>query len=200
MRVVACTAVMLAVVAVGCGGNSSEGSDLLHDAGGNAYDVREMLDGRMWMTGNLNLDLPNSYCYGGVASECLRFGRLYTWTSAGEACRLLGPMWRLPTDHEWRQMAREYGGVRGDSEEDGQAAYKVLRQRGMSGFNAALGGSRESDGTYARIDDHGFYWTATETDMNTAWFYNFGRGAELLNRHGWRRQVDGHVCAVHQSV
>jgi hypothetical protein len=23
----------------------------------------------------------------------------------------------------------------------------------------------------------------TETDMNTAWFYNFGRGAELLNRH-----------------
>ena len=77
-----------------------------------------------------------------------------------------------------------FHGVRGDSEDDGQAAYKVLLQGGMSGFDAALGGSRESDGNYARIDDHGFYWTATETDMNTAWFYNFGRGAELLNRHG----------------
>jgi len=36
---------------------------------------------------------------------------------------------------------------------------------------------------YARVEEHGFYWTATEYDMEHAWFYNFGRGAGLLNRH-----------------
>jgi uncharacterized protein (TIGR02145 family) len=89
----------------------------------------------------------------------------------------------LPTDDEWRQMAKGYGGARGDSEDDGHAAYTALLGGGVSGFNALLGGGRESGGSYARVEAHGFYWTATEYDMEHAWFYNFGRGAGLLNRH-----------------
>ena len=133
--------------------------------------------------GNLNLDRPDSSCYGGRASACLQFGRLYTWASAVEACGLLGTGWRLPTDDEWRQLASEHGGVRGDSEDDGRAAYAALLKGGASGFDAVFGGSREPNGDYTRLDAHGFYWTATEDATNTAWFYNFGRGAELLNRH-----------------
>jgi hypothetical protein len=38
-------------------------------------------------------------------------------------------------------------------------------------------------GNYARIEEHGFYWSATQSDIDTAWFYNFGRGGGLLNRH-----------------
>jgi uncharacterized protein (TIGR02145 family) len=108
---------------------------------------------------------------------------LYTWPAAAEACRLLGTEWRLPTDDDWRQMAKVYGGVRGDSEDDGRAAYAALLAGGASGFGALLGGDRESEGAYARAEDHGFYWTATESDSGHAWFYNFGRGGRLLNRH-----------------
>ena len=136
------------------------------------------------MTDNLNLNLPNSYCYSDRASECLRFGRLYTWASAAEACSRLGTEWRLPTNDEWRQMAKGYGGVRGDSEDDGHGAYAALLKGGASGFNALLGGDRESDGSYARIEAHGFYWTATEVDADHAWFYNFGLGSQLLNPQG----------------
>lgn len=173
--------VIVAALAVGCDSRDSRG--LLRDADGNAYVLRDMLDGRTWMTDNLKLARPDSYCYGGVASECLRFGRLYTWASAAEACRLLGTRWRLPTDDEWRQMAKGYGGVRGDSKDDGQAAYTALLRGGVSGFNALLSGGRELGGNYARVEEHGFYWTATEYDRENAWFYNFGSGGGLLNRH-----------------
>lgn len=181
-RTVKYITVIVAVVASGCDGNDRRCS-VLRDADGNAYAVRIMADGRTWMTDNLNLALPDSYCYGGRAVECLRFGRLYTWASAVEACGLLGTGWRLPIDDEWRQMAKHYGGVREDSENSGQAAYKALLRGGLSEFNAVLGGDRESGGDYTRVEDHGFYWTATESDKHHAWFYNFGRGAGLLNRH-----------------
>ena len=62
-------------------------------------------------------------------------------------------------------------------------AYTALLAGGVSGFNALLSGGRESNGNYARGEEHGLYWTATEDDMEHAWFYNFGRGARLLNRH-----------------
>ena len=55
---------------------------------------------------------------------------------------------------------------------------------GSSGFDALLGGGREvTGGEYARLEAHGFYWTASETDASSAWFYNFGKGGVSLNRH-----------------
>ena len=77
-----------------------------------------------------------------------------------------------------------YGGVRGDSDDDGKAAYQALINGGNAVFNAVYGGHRDSaDGSYARVDAHGFYWTATETDVTNAWFYNFGKNGKILSRH-----------------
>jgi uncharacterized protein (TIGR02145 family) len=46
-----------------------------------------------------------------------------------------------------------------------------------------FGGRRNfNDSGYARLDAHGFYWTASETDAANAWLYNFGQ-ARFLNRH-----------------
>ena len=33
------------------------------------------------------------------------------WEAAKEGCKMLGAGWRLPTDAEWRAMAKEYGGA-----------------------------------------------------------------------------------------
>jgi hypothetical protein len=47
-----------------------------------------------------------------------------------------------------------------------------------------LGGSRDSDDAqYARLEAHGFYWTAKESGATSAWFNNFGKGGLSLNRH-----------------
>jgi len=52
---------------------------------------------------------------------------------------------------------------------------------GTSEFNAVFGGNR-SDGQYARLEEHGFYWTASENDSGDAPFYNFGKNGQALNR------------------
>jgi uncharacterized protein (TIGR02145 family) len=166
---------------LGCRDSSSR--SVVRDPDGNTYSSKRMRDGRTWVTDNLRPELPDSYCYDGIASRCRQFGRLYTWASAASACRLLGAGWRLPSNDEWRQMASGFGGVRGDAHDEGQAAYIALLKGGSSGFDALFGGDREPGGNYARVDDHGFYWTATESDAGHAWFYNFGRGGRLLNRH-----------------
>lgn len=146
------------------------------------YRSQRMADGKEWMTQNLDADLAPSYCYEDAEVNCGRYGRLYTWESARRACESLGHGWRLPEDAEWRQMAKQYGGVSEDSDDKGKAAYKALSAGGSSGFNAVLGGGRSNDGQYARLEAHGFYWTASQIDAPTAWFYNFGRGGLALHR------------------
>ena len=144
---------------------------------------RRLADGKDWMTDNLNVDVPQSYCYENDDKNCQRYGRLYTWESAQMGCRRFGNGWRLPTNDEWQKMAKLYGGVRGDSDDDGKSAYKALTAGGSAGFNVQFGGNRNSDdGQFKRMEAHGFYWTASETDAANAWFYNFGQ-ARFLNRH-----------------
>src|SRR5690606_9805781 len=131
---------------------------------------------------NLNVDVSSSYCDDDAEGNCERYGRLYTWASAQRACQVLGSGWRLPTDDEWRQLAKRHGGVMADSGDAGRAAFAALVSGGTSGFDAVLGGSR-SGGTYERAGAHGFYWTASEDDSRTARFYNFARNVQGLNRH-----------------
>jgi uncharacterized protein (TIGR02145 family) len=150
---------------------------------GTIYSSRRMPDGKQWMTENLNVNTGRSYCYEDAELNCRRYGRLYTWESAQRGCQSLGHGWRLPTNDEWRQMAKHYGGVRDDSDDGGKAAYTALLVGGSSGFNALFGGGRSDDGQYARLEAHGFYWTASESGPTSAWFYNLGRGGLILNRH-----------------
>jgi uncharacterized protein (TIGR02145 family) len=151
-------------------------------ASGTMYSSKRMADGKQWTTHNLDVNTMPSYCYEDAEPNCRRYGRLYTWESARRVCQSLGDGWRLPTDDEWRQMAKDYGGVSEDSDDRGKAAYKALLAGGNSGFNALLGGGRSDDGQYARLEAHGFYWTASESDPASGWFYNFGRGGQALHR------------------
>ena len=141
-----------------------------------------MADGREWTTENLDVEAAQSFCYDDSETNCRRYGRLYTWEAARRVCRSLGPGWRLPTDEEWRKLARAYGGVIEDSNDEGKSAYQQLLGDPASVFNAVLGGNRNPDGHYDRLEAHGFYWTDSEND-GQAVFYNFGKGGLALNRH-----------------
>jgi uncharacterized protein (TIGR02145 family) len=144
---------------------------------------KRMADGKVWTTANVAVDVAPSWCYDDTEANCRRYGRLYTWVSARQACAALGRRWRLPSNDEWQALATRYGGLLQESPEAGRAAFAALVSGGRSGFDAVLGGGRAMDGGFARADVHGFYWTATETGAGTAWFYNFGRGMQALNRH-----------------
>src|SRR5918996_1931493 len=163
------------------GAGSTQRSPTDQNQSGTIASSKRMADGNEWTTANLNVNTSSSYCYDDAEPNCRRYGRLYTWESAQRVCQSLGDGWRLPTDDEWRQMAKRYGGVSADSADKGRAAFTALLSGGTSGFNAVLGGNR-SDGQYARVEAHGFYWTASDNDSVSAPFYNFGKGGQALHR------------------
>ena len=168
-------------------------------ASGTINSSKRMADGKQWTTQNLDVNIAPSYCYDDAERNCGLYGRLYAWESARRGCRSLGDGWRLPTDDEWRRMATHYGGISEDSDDRGKAAYKALLAGGSSGFNALLGGGRSEDGQYARLEAHGFYWTATEIDPASGSFYNFGRGEQALHRQsGGEKQRAFSVRCVRQ--
>jgi uncharacterized protein (TIGR02145 family) len=170
-------------LAFGSFGTSSQHvSAQAQNPSGTMQTSKRMADGKQWTTHNLDVNTMPSYCYEDAELNCRRYGRLYTWESARRGCQSLGAGWRLPTNDEWRQMAKQYGGVRDDSGDGGKAAYNALVIGGSSGFNAVFGGGRSEDGQYARLEAHGFYWTASESGPSSAWLYNFGQ-ARILNRH-----------------
>jgi uncharacterized protein (TIGR02145 family) len=145
---------------------------------------KRFLDGKQWTTENLNVVTETSYCYDNSEQNCRQYGRLYTWVSAQQACRMLRGGWRLPSNEEWRQLGTQYGGIRQDSTDLGKAAYMALMTGGRSGFNAVFGGGRtDKSGEYLRLEGHGFYWSATESGPDHAWFYNLGKNAESFGRH-----------------
>ena len=150
---------------------------VITDRDGNIYRVKVLLDGKLWMGSNLTMKIPNSYYYGDTARAFL--GRLYTWKSATQGCKLLGKGWRLPTLSELRQLTALYGGA-GDSNQVRKQAFSALLYPGASGFDARPGGGRDPDGKYARLNAHGFYWTSTECDSSSAWYWNFAKGSGAL--------------------
>ncbi len=173
----------LAVVFVGLSCSTQRSVD---DGVGGGNTGARMPDGKLWMIENVNIAAADSYCYADRENNCRRYGRLYTWESAQRACLTFGDGWRLPTDSDWRELARHFGGVFDDAQDRGNASYQALLRGGRSGFDAVLGGGRAVDGRYDDLDAHGFYWTASEATLATALFYNFGRGSTALYR-----QLDG---------
>ena len=114
------------------------------------------------MAENLNYKIANSWCYDNKKRNCSKYGRLYTWEAAKEACP---SGWRLPTDEEWKEMAEYYGGCNNYGEGDGSAAYAALIEGGSSGFAALLGGDygddsdESNDSDFGRLGIDGHYWS-----------------------------------------
>jgi uncharacterized protein (TIGR02145 family) len=174
--------ILLSLV-MNCSGNRNPNESLLQHLNNESVRSKVMLDQMVWMTENLSIEIPGSFCQQDDSLNCIRYGRLYTWEAAKNGCSKLGDGWRLPTNEEWQIMAKWYGGIYDDSDDKGKSAYMNLLDGGNSEFNAYLGGNREANGNYERLGTHGFYWTSTEYESKEAWFYNFAKGSTLLNHH-----------------
>lgn len=164
----------------------------ISDRDGNTYTVKVMPDANQWMTQDLNIRVDSSWCFADDPANCKVYGRLYTYVSAAKACEMLGDGWHLPSQKDWEVLSDHYGGASNKSADWGKTAYKALQTGGESGFNATLGGNRElTGGQYARLNGHGFYWTTTEIDAQTAWVYNFGAGGKALHRQDGMGKGEG---------
>ena len=64
----------------------------IKDRDGNTYYTKVMKDGKRWMTKNMNVEVDNSWCYDNQTTNCDKYGRLYTYEAAKEACSSLGAL------------------------------------------------------------------------------------------------------------
>jgi len=129
---------------------------------------RVRIGNQTWMAENLNFQTGNSWCYGNDESNCQKYGRLYTWNAAMNACPA---GWRLPNDEDWNDLVAMAGG----SETAGK---KLKSQTGWNnngngtdefGFSALPGGGRYADGGFDDGGSWGLWWSAAEDGAGWAW-------------------------------
>ena len=130
------------------------------DRDGQTYKIVTIED-QVWMAENLNYETSASYCLKDDATNCIKYGRLYTWVAALSACP---DGWHLPSRSEWETLLSAVGG-------ESTAGTKLKSTSGWNssangtdayGFSALPAGVRNGD-TYS--DSGGYYaqfWSATE--------------------------------------
>ncbi|MCL2183628.1 MAG: fibrobacter succinogenes major paralogous domain-containing protein [Chitinispirillia bacterium] len=142
-----------------------------------------------WMAQNLNHQTATgSFCYGGDASTCKTYGRLYNWESAKSACQGLGSGWRLPNDADWNNMISAAGSNAGQKLKSKSRLPKSNNGTDELGF-AALPGGSGADGSYGNEGTFGNWWSATQQDtraMNIegTWVHNWSMcwaGSNICN-------------------
>ena len=62
---------------------------------------------QIWMAENLNYKTDSSFCYNDSAEYCSKYGRLYIWDAAMNACP---EGWHLPDTTEWVTLITAVGG------------------------------------------------------------------------------------------
>ncbi len=170
--------------------------DYVLDDQANRYSIKEMGDGRCWMTQNMRRrdinhrhagngaavdnDGTNKRLHDGVQANDVAYGAHYIWSiamqgSTAEKAQGICPAgWYVPTDLEWRQLEMAYGMTATQANTDGAwRGYDEgtrLKSGGNSGFNATLSGY---DAT-SNVNTVGYYWTSTRHTSSTSYaFYRY---------------------------
>jgi uncharacterized protein (TIGR02145 family) len=153
---------------------------------GTIYTWKVMKDGKKWLTVNLNVEVEHSWTYNDDPKCGEKYGRLYTWEAAKEACSQLGEGWRLPSDEDWKNLAIEYGGYHdwktGTVVGDPEQAYEALTEEGDSGFSAILAGWRDPAGDFDFLGENGIFWTNSLREESDARGFGFYRGRRMMAR------------------
>ena len=142
---------------------------------GKAYATVE-IGSQIWMAENLNYVAEGSVCYDNNAENCTKYGRLYDWNTAKNACP---DGWHLPSEENWEEMTAYTGG--GDTEGKKLKAKSDWNNRsdGSSGngtdefgFSALPGGGKYSfESNFVDIGDIGYWWSASEYNSDKAVLY-----------------------------
>jgi uncharacterized protein (TIGR02145 family) len=132
------------------------------------------IGGKTWMAQNLNYKTGNSWCYGNNNTNCDKYGRLYNWITAMNACP---SGWHPATRQEWDILVTAVGGY-------SMAGTRLKSTSGWNsggngtdnyGFSALPGGNRYyRDGSFNGTGYFGSFWTATERGNNFAYIRHLG--------------------------
>ena len=173
-----------------------EGNGTATDIEGNTFKTVKIGD-QVWMAENLKVthfrngdpipqisddsqwyDLTSgAYCnYENDSGKVEVYGRLYNWYAVNDS-RKIAPMgWHVPSDAEWQTLIDYLGGneVAGGKLKETGTEYWIEPNTGAtneSGFSALPGGFRDAYGNFNSIGGSAWFWTATASSENDAWYW-----------------------------
>jgi uncharacterized protein (TIGR02145 family) len=142
----------------------------------NDYKTKR-IGNQTWMAENWNCYVEDSYCYNNDPANCNKYGRLYNWDAAMEACPV---GWHLPSNDEWRKLE---GYVESNSGCNSCTGRHLKAKSGWNkggngkdtyGFSALPGGAGYLSGHFREVGKHGGWWSSTEGNSS----YAYGRGMD----------------------
>jgi uncharacterized protein (TIGR02145 family) len=166
-------------------GNGGSNSSLI-GTNGTLTDTRDKkpykwvkIGEQYWMAENLNYSADGSKCYGDDPANCAKYGRLYNWATAMTVCPI---GWHLPSDAEWGILMQFVNpNCLPTTDDNCPNAGKFLKATigwndydGQSGNGedkysfAALPGGSHFDGNFSGISEVGYWWSASEYDVDRA--------------------------------
>lgn len=140
---------------------------------GKVYRIVQIYE-QIWMAENLNYETKNSFCYNDSLSNCQKYGRLYTWTAALNACP---DGWHLPSEKEWMTLRENVGRMNSDNHY--HYVGKLLKSK--NGWNNERNGSdtygfsvipagrmdrltTSKERVFSRKGSLAYFWTSSERD------------------------------------
>ncbi|MFM7090365.1 MAG: fibrobacter succinogenes major paralogous domain-containing protein [Bacteroidota bacterium] len=189
------------------------GTSTITDVDGNAYNT-VLIGTQCWTKENLKVtkyndgtsigDSTNStwgtaaigarteYVAAGVTGYVGTFGYLYNWYAVNDPRKLCPAGWHVPTDAEWITLTDYLNwvvplGNVGGKMKSTSSLWNAPNTgaTNSSGFSALPGGYRSSDGSFGRIRNDAFVWSATVHDyyLNDAYNRNlyFNNGIVYRN-------------------
>lgn len=145
---------------------------------------------QVWMAENMNYDIKRSYCYDDDPENCQKYGRLYTWEAALNACP---PGWHLPTKEEFETLVANVGGwnVAGKmlKSKQGWDPYEHEFEHALQdgngidkyGFNVLPAGGRDICGHFVNAGKSAYFWSATGIDGIDAYSLDLDYSSEDAN-------------------
>jgi uncharacterized protein (TIGR02145 family) len=158
---------------------------------------------QIWMAENLNYehDEKVSFCYEELDLFCSKYGRLYPWHTAMEACP---SGWHLPGDEEWKELEIYFGMSEKQANKlsktwsagwsRGKPLGKQLQENDSIGFNLLAGYAimnEEGKYVYLGIDIFTRFWTSTKVEANTAISRGFDVDEEGIKRDYLMNIING---------
>jgi len=139
---------------------------------------------QVWMAENLAYNAEGSKCYDNNEENGKKYGRLYDWDTAMQACP---PGWHLPSDEEWQTLLDFVGDV-GVGFGGMIAGKKLKSKNGWNengngtddfGFTALPGGSGNDFDEFYGVGSEGNWWGTLLND-DRAFYKNMSYFAEYV--------------------
>jgi len=126
--------------------------------------------------------------YSGEVSMAGIYGRLYTWYAVTDSRNVCPTGWHIPTDAEWTNLETALGGfnVAGSKLKESGNSHWIhpynLDATNESCFEALPGGFRDQAGEFSLIENYGYWWSSTGSDVSNAWIRNLSFQAIQISR------------------